>query len=82
MSDQYRPIDCNLHSQYELYIMHHELLRMAWLDEQGQEHLDLLMPTDIRTELGAEYLICENNHDMATKIRLDRIVRAAPVKGA
>lgn len=81
MSDQYRPIDCNLHSQYELYIMHHEMLRMAWLDEQGREHLDLLMPKDIRTELGAEYIICENSHDITTKIRLDRIVRAAPVKG-
>ncbi len=82
MSDQYRPIDCNLHSQYELYIMHHELLRMAWLDELGQEHLDLLMPKDMLTELGAEYIVCENNHDMDVKIRLDRIVRAAPVKGA
>lgn len=82
MSDQYRPIDCNLHSQYELYIMHREQLRMAWLDEQGQEHLDLLMPKDIRTELGAEYIICENGHHVTEKIRLDRIVRATPMKGA
>jgi len=81
MSDQYRPIDCNLHSQYELYIMHKALLRMAWLDEQGHEHLDLLMPKDMRTELGAEYIVCENNHDTQMKIRLDRIVRATPVKG-
>ncbi|HEY0721119.1 MAG TPA: transcriptional antiterminator, Rof [Gammaproteobacteria bacterium] len=80
MSDHYRPIDCNLHSQYELYIMHKELLRMAWLDEQGQEHIDLLTPKDMSTELGAEYMVCENGHHLQMKIRLDRIVRATPMK--
>lgn len=75
MSD-YTPIDCGLYSQYELYIMHRDLLRMGWHDEGGIEHLEVVRPRDLRTVSGAEYMVCEKGDGVVITIRLDRIVRA------
>ena len=33
MSDEYKPISCDLHSQYELWIIRAQELKLAWQDE-------------------------------------------------
>lgn len=79
MNREYTPIDCGLYSQYEVHILHHDRLRMAWYDEAGDKHLELLEPRDLRTEKGGEYLVCDKPHGESVAIRLDRIIQAEPV---
>lgn len=81
MSDHYTPIDCALHSQYELHIMHRDRLRLGWHDEAGHEHLEVVRPRDLRTESGGEYLVCERGDGTEVALRLDRIVRSERVSG-
>jgi Rho-binding antiterminator len=79
MSDDegYTPIDCGVYSEYELAIMHRRRLRLHWLDEEGGDHIESVMPQDLRTEEKREYLIAEREDGSPLKLRLDRIQKAA-----
>ncbi len=79
MSDDenYTPIDCGVYSEYELAIMHRRTLRLHWLDEQGDDRMESVMPKDLKTEEKREYLIAERQDGGTLKIRLDRIQKAA-----
>lgn len=81
MSD-YRPIDCATHSDYELWIMQRELLRIRWRDEDGLERMELLRPTDLVTRAGEEFLVGLTDGEERRRIRLDRILSARPKNGA
>lgn len=79
MSD-YRPIPCEFYSQLELWIMHRTALRVHWR-EGGQDHVGMLLPTDLRTEASKEEFLFANHLDgRPTKLRLDRIVSAEPLQ--
>ena len=72
--DDYTPIACGLYSEYEVAILHRELLRIHWRDEQGLDHIERVIPTDLQTRDHCEYLIAEDCVDGSTlAIRLDRI---------
>ncbi len=73
MSDDYKPIDCGLYSQYEVAIMHREKLKLSWTDDNGLTHLEVITPTDLKIIEGAEYLIGEHADGSQLEIRLDRI---------
>jgi Rho-binding antiterminator len=75
-SDNYKPIDCGLHSEYELAIMHGRTLKLKWLDENGNVLTEKLKPLDIETRDQQEFLIASNTNDILYKIRLDRIIRS------
>lgn len=77
-NDSYTPISCDLHSQYELAIMHRTQLRVVWRDPNGQDHVCNLLPLDIKTERGAEFLIGQDHTGQPITLRLDRIVTARP----
>jgi len=79
MSD-YVPIDCELYSQYELTIMHAQHLRTAWRDSTGAAHLQTLLPVNLQTREHAEYLLARTQDGAVLEIRLDRIIRADPVR--
>lgn len=81
MSDHYTPIDCGLHSQYELHVMHRDLLRLGWRDEAGGEHFEVVRPRDLRTASGGEYLVCERGDGTEMALRLDRIIRSERASG-
>jgi Rho-binding antiterminator len=53
---EYTPIDCQLYSEYELAILRRRLLRIFWQDKNGLTHMDVVMPLDLQTCGGAEYL--------------------------
>ena len=72
MSD-YTPIDCALYSQYELAILHHRRLRVSWRDPVGETHIAMLIPRDLQTRDGAEYMIAEDQDGQALELRLDWI---------
>ncbi|MGD8311406.1 MAG: transcriptional antiterminator, Rof [Gammaproteobacteria bacterium] len=76
----YIPIDCSRYSEYELAIMHRTRLRLGWRDAAGASHLALLVPTDLRTRRGEEYLIAVNPAGGKHTIRLDRIISSEPVE--
>ena len=45
----YTPIDCGLHSEYELLIMQHRNCTLTWKDATGSAHIQLVTPTDLYT---------------------------------
>ena len=73
MSDDYKPIDCGLYSQYEVAIMHREKLKLSWQDDSGLTHLEVITPLDLKIIDSAEYLIGKNAEDEQLIIRLDWI---------
>lgn len=73
MNDRYNPVDCGLHSEYELAIMHHDTLQLTWHDTNGTTRIDLLQPTDLCTRNGAEFLQATGSDGTIHEIRLDRI---------
>jgi len=71
---KYQPIACALHDEYELAIMHKKILSLKWLDDNGNEHQERVLPADIIARDGAEYLLVKRPGDEAQLfIRLDRI---------
>lgn len=76
MSD-YRPIDCDRHSRFELAIIRRRRLVVAWREPGGTDHVETLHPTDLETAAGEEFLIAARDDDGAKRrIRLDRIREA------
>ena len=67
----YRPIDCSLHSEYELAIMRARKLRLSWYDATGAKHIELLVPTDLSTRNGEEFMVILNSGGKELEIRLD-----------
>jgi Rho-binding antiterminator len=70
----YAPIDCGLYSEYELAIMHHDRLRLSWRNPGGNVHIGTVIPTDLRTRNGAEFMIVTGQDGETFTIRLDRIL--------
>ena len=74
MNDQnYIPISCDLHSQYELAIMHNKSLLLNWQDENSLSHEAKVTPLDVITRNRAEYLKVLDSEGKENLIRLDRI---------
>ena len=69
----YVPIDCAVHSGYELAIMHRQQLRLAWRDRDGIIHIKMVTPTDLRTQNHEEFLDVTDERGDIYSIRLDRI---------
>ncbi|NNJ95385.1 MAG: transcriptional antiterminator, Rof [Halobacteria archaeon] len=72
MSD-YTPVDCGLHSAYELAIMQRRRLALSWHGEQA-EYRDTVTPVDLFTRDVGEYLRVRDSRDLGHSIRLDRIM--------
>jgi Rho-binding antiterminator len=75
----YTPVDCGLYSEYELAILRRRRLRIYWHEADGQAHIDVLMPVDLRTRRGEEFLVLERGDGESTELRLDRIARVEPI---
>lgn len=69
----YQPISCDLHSQYELAIMHKNKLQLSWLSEGELVTETNISPLDIQTKNRAEYLIAVTADSKNLCIRLDHI---------
>ena len=73
-NEDYRPISCDLHSEYELLAMHRTPVTVQYLDEAGAEQHFQGIITDLFTRDGAEYMKLEAG-DEVREVRLDRIER-------
>jgi len=69
----YSPVDCGLHSEYELAIMHHDRLKPGWRDAAGAIHLKTVIPADLRTRNSEEFMVVSVSNGTQLEIRLDRI---------
>ena len=69
----YRPIDCGLHSQYELAILQRRELKLRWCDVEGSIHIESVTPVDLLTRNHEEFMVVSDKHGMEHEIRLDRI---------
>jgi len=79
MSDDYIPIACGQHSEYELAIMHKQTLRIVWQDPKQEQHTLLTIPTDIVTRDHAEFLLVTDTTGNQLELRLDKIINAQAV---
>lgn len=77
MSDEYKPISCDLHSQYELWIMRGEQIKLAWHTDDNITRIERVTPIDIRAEAGIEYLYFHDSGEKTRRIRLDYIIEAS-----
>lgn len=73
MSEPYRPIDCALHDEYEIAIMHKKYLPVRWLDDNGEFHTGRILPKDTQVKNKEEFLIAVDQANNELCIRLDKI---------
>lgn len=72
MSD-YVPVACGVHDRLERAVLRKQTLSVVWRDESGAIHQSTMVPLDIVTCHGSEYLHYEDAQgDQA--LRLDRII--------
>lgn len=73
-NDSYKPVSCELHSQYELAIMHKNKLHLTYQSESHSSVSSIVTPTDVQTKNKAEYLIAVTSSGENLCIRLDHII--------
>ncbi len=77
MNTDYRPIDCDLHSHYERYVIEGTPLLARWDD--GQEiRTAICRARDLYTRQGEEFIVLEQADGERVSVRLDRIVQLQP----
>jgi Rho-binding antiterminator len=68
----YRPIACDLYSEFEVAILHRQQLRLRWV-EGNVIHDQIVTPVDLQTRQHAEFLVCRVGDAAPFAIRLDHI---------
>jgi Rho-binding antiterminator len=74
----YVPIACVEHEKLEFAVLRRQKLRLEYRDEHGQTRTGIVLPTDVRTAAGAEWLSYRTAEGDPGEIRLDRILSASP----
>lgn len=75
---EYRPIDCALHSEYELAVMRGERVTLRWRDDDGRVRQARVRPVDLLTRRGEEFLRVRDHEDRTLDIRLDHVRSLSP----
>jgi Rho-binding antiterminator len=75
----YIPVDCGLHSEYELAVMHRDRRRLSWRGSDSSVHTGTLTPVDMCTRDSEEFMVLRDTDGAVLEIRLDRILRCDPV---
>ena len=74
----YTPVDCGLHSAYELLVMQRRSCLLGWRDAPGNEYRQVVTPTDLFTRNREEYLRVIDADGVTHNIRLDRVRHCTP----
>ncbi len=77
MSD-YLPIPCAEHEKLELAVLRRQTLLLEYRDADGALRSLSVLPTDVSTREGAEWLSFRDQNGRDAVIRLDWIVSARP----
>ena len=78
MSNDYKPVSCATHSEYELAIMHKQVLSITSRNKDGIRYSEEVVPLDIITREKAEYLVFRDQNGVKKEKRLDKIIEALP----
>lgn len=70
---EYRPVDCGLHSEYELMAMHRSRVRLVYFSENSGLLSAEGVVWDVLTRDKAEYLVLKIAAEPLLYTRLDRI---------
>ena len=77
----YQAISCELHSQYELAVMHKNKLCLTWRKDGEVVTEENIIPIDVQTKNKAEYLIVKTSEqNKVFSIRLDYILEMRNLK--
>jgi Rho-binding antiterminator len=77
MSD-YRPIACIDHERLEFAVLKRQRLRLRYLDPDAGERAATVLPLDVYTRDGAEWLSVRDGTGSEFVVRLDRILASEP----
>lgn len=80
MSDtsDYIPVACAFHERLEFAVLRKQRLRLRYRQADRVEE-GVMLPTDVVTRDGAEWLHCVDGDGRPWVLRLDRLVEADPV---
>jgi len=77
----YQPIACAAHERLEFAVLRRQRLNLVWRTEAGEERVETVLPVDVATREGAEWLTIQRRGGQSESIRLDRIVSADYLQG-
>ena len=77
----YRPVSCDLHSEFELLAMRRGRVALEVVDETGHRHGVSGQVMDVSTRAGAEYLELVTDAGERVAYRLDRLARVRTADG-
>lgn len=78
-TDKYDPIECGLHSEYELAIMHQRNVILSWRELDKPTQTEEVKPIDMIVRDKQEFIKVRNNNNKEMEIRLDNIVAFKPL---
>ncbi|HNQ03705.1 MAG TPA: Rho-binding antiterminator [Thiobacillaceae bacterium] len=70
----YVPISCADHERLEFAVLRRQKLRLRLRDTTGGEGGQVVLPTDVATRDGAEWLSFQTETGKTAVVRLDRIL--------
>jgi Rho-binding antiterminator len=77
MSGNYVPIACAAHERLEFAVLRRRHLQLTWLDPDGSTRFsERVLPCDVATRDGAEWLTIRRHGGEPEVVRLDRILSA------
>jgi len=75
----YTPVACMFHERLEFAVLRRLRLDLCWRTEGGGELRETVLPVDVETRAGAEWLSVRRTDGQLEVIRLDRILSAKEV---
>jgi Rho-binding antiterminator len=78
---EYAPVACAFHESLEFAVLRRIRLHLVYRGQDGVQEVQV-MPTDVATRDGAEWLSYRLDTGDIGVVRLDRIVSAEPLKAA
>lgn len=80
MAEGYVPIACAAHERLEFAVLRRRHLQLTWLSEDGlTQTCERVLPLDVATRDGAEWLTIKRCDREPERVRLDRIRSAVEV---
>lgn len=75
----YEPIACAFHERLEFAVLRRQRLRLRYLSGSDMEEAEaVVLPVDVRTRDGAEWLHFRIDAGEVRIVRLDRLISAEP----
>lgn len=74
MPGDYLPIACAAHERLEFAVLRRRHLQLTWLGEDAQaQFCERVLPLDVETRAGAEWLTIKRTSGETAVVRLDHI---------